>query len=130
MADRKSKNDFGKCGRTGIVVQAHLTSCRWRVTQKIGMANFNHLTSKFYTEMSKSKSIEKNVAAISTNPIKNDYVLENSNGGGNREQGYPDANGKMPLGMEFENFEKLPGRSIESSEHRRIFVVFRQRASL
>lgn len=56
----------------------------------------------------KIKIDRKNVAAISTNPIKNDYVLENSNGGGNREQGYPDANGKMPLGMEFENFEKLP----------------------
>lgn len=56
----------------------------------------------------KIKIDRKNVAAISTNPIKNDYVLENSIGGGNREQEYPDANGEMPLGMEFENFEKLP----------------------
>lgn len=48
------------------------------------------------------------VAAISTEPIKNNYVLDNSIGGGNREQNYPDASGEMPLGMEFENFEKLP----------------------
>ena len=48
------------------------------------------------------------VASISDKPLQADFVLSNSSGGGTRQQEYPDANGTMPIGMNYLDFERLP----------------------
>lgn len=48
------------------------------------------------------------VASISDQPLLAEFALSTSTGGGARQQDYPDANGTMPVGMNFIDFERLP----------------------